>query len=84
MIDFNDIKCAIKGIDVINNMKFFFYRILKGVATPLWAKCEGEAHTPKSGKMESSGTPLKLRARVQGSKHLALRCYLYQWKGLEV
>jgi uncharacterized protein YgiB involved in biofilm formation len=27
------------------------------VATPLWAKCEGEAHTPKSGKLESSGTP---------------------------
>jgi hypothetical protein len=27
------------------------------VATPLWAKCEGEAHTPKSGNLESSGTP---------------------------
>jgi hypothetical protein len=27
------------------------------VATPLWAKCEGEAHTPKSGKLESSETP---------------------------
>jgi hypothetical protein len=27
------------------------------VATPLWAKCEGEAHTPKSGKLESSGIP---------------------------
>jgi hypothetical protein len=26
------------------------------VATPLWAKCEGEAHTPKSGKLKSSGT----------------------------
>jgi hypothetical protein len=22
------------------------------VATPFWAKCEGEAHTPKSGKLE--------------------------------
>jgi hypothetical protein len=29
----------------------------KLVATPLWAKCEGEAHTPKSGNLESSGTP---------------------------
>jgi hypothetical protein len=28
----------------------------KIVATPLWAKCEGEAHTPKSGNLESSGT----------------------------
>jgi hypothetical protein len=27
------------------------------VATPLWDKCEGEAHTPKSGKLESFGTP---------------------------
>jgi hypothetical protein len=26
------------------------------VATPLWVKCEGEAHTPKSGKLESSET----------------------------
>jgi hypothetical protein len=26
----------------------------------------------------------KLRVRLQGSKHLALRCYLYHWKGLEV
>ncbi len=26
----------------------------------------------------------KFRARVQGSKHLTLRCSLYHWKGLEV
>ncbi len=26
------------------------------VTTPLWDKCEGEAHTPKSGKLESSET----------------------------
>jgi hypothetical protein len=25
----------------------------------------------------------KLRARLQGSKHLALKCSLYRWKGLE-
>jgi len=31
--------------------------IIESVATPLWAKCEGEAHTPKSGKLESYGTP---------------------------
>jgi hypothetical protein len=29
---------------------------LEIIATPLWAKCEGEAHTPKSGNLESSGT----------------------------
>jgi hypothetical protein len=27
------------------------------VATPLWAKCEDEIHIPKSGVLESSGTP---------------------------
>jgi hypothetical protein len=27
------------------------------VATPLWAKCEDETHTPKSGNLESSRTP---------------------------
>jgi hypothetical protein len=26
------------------------------VATPLWAKCEDETHTPKSGNLESSKT----------------------------
>jgi hypothetical protein len=44
-----------------------------GVATPLWAKCEGEAHTPKSGKLESSGTPKnsKRNSRGQISLHLS-------------
>jgi hypothetical protein len=32
------------------------------VATPLWANCEGEAHTPKSEKLESYRIPEKLRA----------------------
>jgi hypothetical protein len=27
------------------------------VTTPLWGKCEDETHTPKSGNLESSGTP---------------------------
>jgi hypothetical protein len=27
------------------------------VATPLWGKCEDETRTPKSGNLESSGTP---------------------------
>jgi hypothetical protein len=27
------------------------------VATPLWGKCEDETHIPKSGNLESSGTP---------------------------
>jgi hypothetical protein len=41
------------------------------VATPLWAKCEGEAHTPKSENLESSGTPKnsELEFRGQNSLH---------------
>ncbi len=36
------------------------------VATPLWAKCEGEAHTPKSGNLESSGTPENSEFELKG------------------
>ncbi len=42
-----------------------------GVATPLWAKCEGEAHTPKVGDLESSGTPecLEFDRKAQNTSH---------------
>jgi len=30
------------------------------VATPLWAKCEDETHTSKSGNLKSSRTPATL------------------------
>ncbi len=30
---------------------------MEDVATPLWAKCEDETHIPKSGNLESFGTP---------------------------
>jgi hypothetical protein len=59
------------------------------VATPLWAKCEGEAHTPKSGKLESYGTPKnsELDCRGQISFHLnvlgvigkVLKCRCPKW-----
>jgi len=41
------------------------------VATPLWAKCEDETHTPKSGDLESSGTPeiSELDGRGQNTSH---------------
>jgi len=41
------------------------------VATPLWAKCEDETHTPKGGNLESSGTPKnsKLDCRGQNTLH---------------
>jgi hypothetical protein len=36
------------------------------VATSLWAKCEGEAHTPKSGNLESSETPKNSELELKG------------------
>jgi hypothetical protein len=47
---------------------------IMSVATPLWAKCEGEAHTPKSGNLESSGTleNAKLDCRGQTFLHLSV------------
>jgi hypothetical protein len=40
------------------------------VATPLWVKCEDETHTPKSGNLESSGTPENLEFEFRGQKTL--------------
>ncbi len=54
------------------------------VATPLWRKCEVATHTPENGKFGVLRDSQKFRRRLQGSKHLALRCSLYRWKGLEV
>jgi hypothetical protein len=44
------------------------------VATPLWAKCEGEVDTPKSEKLESYGTLENsgLDCRGQISLHLSV------------
>ncbi len=59
------------------------------VATPLWDKCEGEAHTPKSGKLESSRTPenSEFNFRGQISSHSSvlyvigkvLKCRCPKW-----
>jgi hypothetical protein len=59
------------------------------VATPLWAKCKGEAHTPKNGKLESSGTPENSEHECRGqiSFHLSalgvigkvLKCRCPKW-----
>jgi hypothetical protein len=41
------------------------------VATPLWAKCEDETHTPKVWDLEPSGTPkcLEFNKRGQNTSH---------------
>jgi hypothetical protein len=59
---------------------------------PLWAKCEGEAHTPKREKLESSGTPKNSErdCRVQISLHFSalsvigkvLKCRCPKWPRL--
>jgi hypothetical protein len=40
------------------------------VTTPLWDKCEDEAHTPKSGKLESSRTPESSELEFRGQNTL--------------
>jgi len=40
------------------------------VATPLWAKCEDETHTPKSENLESSGTPATSELNSKGQNTL--------------
>jgi len=40
------------------------------VATPLWGKCEDEIHTPKSGNLESSGTPATSELHSRGQNTL--------------
>jgi hypothetical protein len=46
------------------------------VTTPLWAKCENETHTPKSGDLESSGTHenSELDCRGQNTSHWGVLC----------
>jgi hypothetical protein len=67
----------------------FRCHVLNGVTTPLWAKCEGEAHTPKSGKLESSGTlenserdcrgQISLNLSVLGFIGKVLKCRYPKW-----
>jgi hypothetical protein len=71
MADFKQIKC-------IEKISWF------NVATPLWGKCEDEIHTPEIGTWESFRTPETLEFNCKGLKHLALGCYLYHWKDIEV
>jgi hypothetical protein len=62
---------------------------LSNVATPLWAKCEGEAHTPKSGNLESFRTldNLELELKGQNTSHWGvlgvigkvLKCKCLNW-----
>jgi hypothetical protein len=42
----------------------------KPFATPLWVKCEDETHTPKSGNLESSGTPKNSELEFRGQNTL--------------
>jgi hypothetical protein len=87
-------KCPSTFVEFITDafhslMVIYLKRHGLGVATPLWAKCETEAHTPKSGKLESSGTPenSELDCRGQISSHLSvlgviekvLKCRCPKW-----
>jgi hypothetical protein len=47
-----------------------FLLVGENVATPLWDKCEDETHIPKSGKLESCGTPENLELKFKGQNTL--------------
>jgi hypothetical protein len=59
------------------------------VTTPLWGKCEDETHTPKSGNLESFGTPATSEFNSRGKNTLpwgvfctvgkVLKCRCRKW-----
>jgi hypothetical protein len=53
---------------IVNSMSCF--AVTTTVATPLWSKCEDETHTPKSGNLESFGTPKNLELDCRGQNTL--------------
>ncbi len=42
------------------------FKMSISITTPLWDKCEDETHTPKSGKLESSGIPKNSELEFKG------------------
>jgi len=58
-------------INILHNNTIGWNIWMSSVATPLWAKCEDETHTPKSGNLESFGTPKnsELDRRGQNTSH---------------
>jgi hypothetical protein len=50
-------------------MEYFNVDIIN-VATPFWGKCEDETHTPKSGNLESFGTPTTSKLDCRGQNTL--------------
>jgi hypothetical protein len=88
----SDQVATIKQLDLEERSKLELVAFLnnyKSVATPLWAKCEDETHTPKSENLESSGTPgnSELDCRGQNTLHWgvldiigkALKCRCPKW-----
>ncbi len=59
------------------------------VATPLWCRNPtlrevwGRHSHSRNGDLGVLRDSQKFRTQLQGSKHLALKCSLYRWKGLE-
>jgi hypothetical protein len=74
-------------ISLSYNLLTYLFTYLHIVATPLWAKCEDETHTPKSGNLESSGTPKNSELDCRGQKPrigvffipLVLKCRCPKW-----
>jgi len=59
-------------LSIITNpsYKMSYIWFIYHVATPLWGKCEDETDTPKSGNLESSGTPATSELHSRGQNTL--------------
>jgi hypothetical protein len=69
----NSQKLLIMNHKVYFDMKKKSISSCKSVATPLWSKCEDETHTPKSGNLESFGTPKNAELDCKGQNRLHWR-----------
>ncbi len=65
------------------HINFVLFQMVPCCRDPTLKKCEDDIHTPDMGTWGVLQDSQKFGTWLQGSKHLALKCSLYHWKGLE-
>ncbi len=71
------------GVGAVIKMEIFFVPFGK-CHNPTLREVWGRHSHSRKWDLRVLRDSRKFRVRLQGSKHLALRCSLYRWKGLEV
>jgi hypothetical protein len=69
---------------LLHYFKFIFYSHGKNFHNPTLREVWGRHSHSRKWEFRVLRDSRKFRRRLQGSKHLAWRYYLYRWKGLEV